>query len=102
MIFFERLLKELNQPTKPLHSEDKLSIGKEVLAHILLVSHGGWIRSMIKYFANNLPSRFPLEKNKLIHRVSPNTGVSTFKLTVHNGEVKNLECLQFYDKSHLN
>lgn len=73
-----------------------------VAVHVLLVSHGGWIRSLVKYFAKDLPSQFPMEKHKLARQISPNTGLSAFKFTMNNEEIQNLECLQFYDKSHLN
>ena len=97
-MFFKRLLKELNLSREQLCDEHGLELDNGTPADVLLVSHGGWIRSLIKHFVKDFPSHFSMEKKK---QICPNTGVCVFELSLDGGEVKGIECLQFYDKSHL-
>ena len=94
------------------NSEDLKSPGCEMLekqkqqsqlANVLIVSHGGVIRQLLLYFVDDLESEFPSGANRQIRFVSPNTGISKFKIVI-NEETKLPEfvkCICLHSTEHL-
>lgn len=73
------------------------------LANVLIVSHGGVIRQLLLYFADDLESEFPSGANRQLRFVSPNTGISKFKIVI-NEETKLPEfvkCICLHSTEHL-
>ena len=72
------------------------------LADILIVTHGGLIRELIRYFVNTLGCQIPGGQG-YTQNVSPNTGISKFTVTL--GESENepprLTCQTIHDGDHL-
>lgn len=66
---------------------------------VLLVTHGGVIREFFRYFRDNL--RCQLSSECEPYRVTPNTGVSTFRVSYRPGKLVSAECIQIHDISHL-
>lgn len=74
------------------------------LANILIVSHGGVIRELMKYFFDEFASDFPVSCPRKLALVSPNTGVSKFEIFI-NEQTKLpefIKCLYFHNADHLN
>ena len=72
-----------------------------LIADVLVVSHGGFLKEMIKHFMEDLGCKIPGGKGHAL-RVSPNTGISKFTVTLSEGEEKpRLTCLSIHDKDHL-
>ena len=73
------------------------------LATVLIVSHGGVIRQLLLYFVEDLESDFPSGSNRQLRFVSPNTGISKFKIFI-NKETKLPEfvkCICLHSTEHL-
>lgn len=73
------------------------------LANVLVVSHGGVIRQLLLYFVDNLTSEFPSGSNRKVGFVSPNTGLSKFKIYL-NEQTKLPEfvkCICLHNTEHL-
>lgn len=66
---------------------------------VLLVTHGGVIREFFRFFRDSLRCQLPSESEP--YRVTPNTGVSTFRISYRSGKLVSAECLQIHDISHL-
>lgn len=72
------------------------------IGNLLLVSHGGVLRQLFNHFFVELESEFPVESRD-ISMVSPNTGVSKFKIFL-NEETKlpkYVKCICLHDIGHL-
>ncbi|XP_054159106.1 probable fructose-2,6-bisphosphatase TIGAR A [Oppia nitens] len=67
-------------------------------SHILIVSHGGVIRQIMKYFKNDLNCDFNGLNPNII---TPNTSVNEFKLFYDNNHLISAECLNLHDIKHL-
>lgn len=73
------------------------------LGNVLVVSHGGTIRQILLYFAEDLPSEFPSGSNRKVGFISPNTGISKFKIFL-NEQTKLpefVECICLHNIEHL-
>jgi len=73
------------------------------LANVLIVSHGGVIRQLLRYFVDDLQSEFPSGANRHLSIVSPNTGISKLKIFI-NEETKLPEfvkCICLHSTEHL-
>lgn len=72
------------------------------LADILIVTHGGVLRELIRYFVNTLGCQIPGGKGYM-KNVSPNTGISRFTVTLGDSETDppRLTCLTIHDRDHL-
>ena len=73
------------------------------LANVLIVSHGGVIRQLLRYFVDDLQSEFPIGANRHVSIVSPNTGISKLKISI-NEETKLpefVECICLHSTEHL-
>ena len=73
------------------------------LANVLIVSHGGVIRQLLLYFVDDLESEFPSGTNRQLRFVSPNTGISKFKIFI-NEETKLpkfVKCICLHSTEHL-
>lgn len=66
---------------------------------VLLVTHGGVIREFFRFFRDSL--RCHLSSESEPYRVTPNTGVSTFRISYRSNKLVSAECLQIHDVSHL-
>jgi hypothetical protein len=83
------------------NSFDESELLPPVIADVLLVSHGGCIRELIRYFINELGCQMPGGKNMAL-KVSPNTGVSRFILSLPDGhERPKVTCIFIHDNAHL-
>lgn len=83
-----------------MHEEQKQ---QSQLATVLIVSHGGVIRQLLLYFVEDLESDFPSGSNRQLRFVSPNTGISKFKIFI-NEETKLPEfvkCICLHSTEHL-
>ncbi|XP_053321179.1 fructose-2,6-bisphosphatase TIGAR [Spea bombifrons] len=73
-------------------------------AHVLLVSHGAYMRNWIKYFVEDLQFTFPpdLKKSRELS-VSPNTGISHFIVRVESGgnTIPKIHCVCINRHDHL-
>lgn len=70
-------------------------------ANVLVVSHGGLLREMIRHFVEDLGCAVPGGKGQAL-RLSPNTGLSKFTVSVdETGEDPEVICLLIHDKDHL-
>ncbi|XP_060046239.1 fructose-2,6-bisphosphatase TIGAR isoform X2 [Erinaceus europaeus] len=76
-----------------------------LVASVLVVSHGAYMRSLIGYFLTDLECALPetLSKSELLS-VSPNTGMSVFIINFEKGtEVKPaIQCVCMNLQDHLN
>ncbi|XP_006862830.1 PREDICTED: fructose-2,6-bisphosphatase TIGAR [Chrysochloris asiatica] len=76
-----------------------------LVANVLVVSHGAYMRSLFGYFLTDLKCSLPatLSKSELTS-VSPNTGISLFIINFEEGkEVKpTIECICMNLQDHLN
>lgn len=93
-----------------LHHERRLSVcsscddadsGPTLMANILVVSHGGWLRELFRHFVEDLECSVPGGRKQAL-RISPNAGLSKFTVSLeeHDGHPK-IICLQIHDKQHL-
>lgn len=84
-------------------SEHEMHEEQEHLANVLIVSHGGVIRQLLYYFVDDLASEFPSGFNRKVRFVSPNTGLSRFKI-IMNEQTKLPEfvkCICLHNTEHL-
>lgn len=73
----------------------------EIDAHVLVVSHGGSIREIIRYLVEELGVTTPGGKGAAL-RPCPNTGFSTFFVSVEEDASEvSVTCLNLHSKDHL-
>ncbi|EDV26910.1 uncharacterized protein TRIADDRAFT_54326 [Trichoplax adhaerens] len=71
----------------------------QVNASILITTHGGLIRQMLRYFNSELGCNLLYDD---IRKCSPNTGVSTFLIRIRNHDCKILvQRLELHSERHL-
>lgn len=71
------------------------------IANVLVVSHGGLLREMMRHFIENLGCSLPGGKGQAL-RLSPNTGLSKFTVSITDlNEKPKIICLLIHDKDHL-
>ncbi|XP_069138546.1 uncharacterized protein [Argopecten irradians] len=71
------------------------------VADVLIVSHGGFIKEMIRYFVENLGCKIPGGKSHAL-KVCANCSLSKFTVTVHNiSESPTVSCISINEKDHL-
>lgn len=76
-----------------------------LVASVLVVSHGAYMKSLFNYFLTDLKCSLPTTLNKSeFMSVSPNTGISLFIINFEKGqEVKpTVQCVCMYLQDHLN
>ncbi|KAF8785880.1 uncharacterized protein LOC129958900 isoform X1 [Argiope bruennichi] len=80
---------------------DDADSGPTLMANILVVSHGGWLRELFRHFVEDLECSVPGGRKQAL-RISPNAGLSKFTVSLeeHDGHPK-IICLQIHDKQHL-
>lgn len=66
---------------------------------VLVVTHGGVIREFFRFFRDSLKCQLPTECEP--YKVTPNTGVSTFRISYKPGKLIAAECVQIHDITHL-
>lgn len=72
-----------------------------LIANILVVSHGGWLRELFRYFVEDLECSVPGGKKQAL-RISPNAGLSKFTVSLEEqGGYPKIICHQIHDKQHL-
>ncbi|XP_071044279.1 fructose-2,6-bisphosphatase TIGAR isoform X2 [Parasteatoda tepidariorum] len=100
----------LQEKNQDLEQERRLSVcsscddadsGPTLMANILVVSHGGWLRELFRHFVEDLDCSVPGGRKQAL-RISPNAGLSKFTVSLedHDGHPK-IICLQIHDKQHL-
>lgn len=73
-----------------------------IAANILIVSHGGFLRELLRYFIDELDTAVPGGKAQAF-RTCPNTGISRFTVSIQSTDDKiRVTCLEIHDKDHLN
>lgn len=74
-------------------------------ANVLVVSHKGLIREMLRYFCSELECQLPRRSGRRVNWDSSYTGMSMFRVTVERTDnfINNIhiECLLLNDNSHL-
>lgn len=102
----ETSLAEIFPLGKPCASESNADSGAPgLVASVLVVSHGAYMKSLFNYFLTDLKCSLPSTLNKSeFMSVSPNTGISLFIVNFENGrEVKpTIQCVCMYLQDHLN
>lgn len=82
-------------------SNDDYDSPQCLIANVLVVSHGGILREMIRHFVENLGCSLPGGKGQAL-RLSPNTGLSKFTVSLTDvNENPKIICLLIHDKDHL-
>lgn len=72
-----------------------------LIANILVVSHGGWLRELFRYFVEDLECSVPGGKKQAL-RISPNGALSKFTVSLEEqGGYPKIICHQIHDKQHL-
>nr|XP_005989344.1 PREDICTED: fructose-2,6-bisphosphatase TIGAR [Latimeria chalumnae] len=85
-------------------SSDIIYGANDLEAHVLLVSHGAYMRTWIKYFVEDLNCILPLTLTKSeLFSASPNTGVSHFVVNVEGKEQfpPDIYCIYINKHDHL-
>ncbi|XP_036722996.1 fructose-2,6-bisphosphatase TIGAR isoform X1 [Balaenoptera musculus] len=74
-----------------------------LVASVLVVSHGAYMRSLLDYFLTDLKCSFPVTLSRSeLTSVSPNTGMSVFIINFEKGEVKpTTQCVCVNLQGHL-
>ncbi|XP_060069697.1 uncharacterized protein LOC132549755 [Ylistrum balloti] len=71
------------------------------VADVLIVSHGGFIKEMIRHFVENLGCKIPGGKSHAL-KVCANCSLSKFTVTVHNvSESPTVSCITINERDHL-
>ncbi|XP_059259762.1 fructose-2,6-bisphosphatase TIGAR isoform X2 [Mustela nigripes] len=76
-----------------------------LVASVLVVSHGAYMKSLFNYFLTDLKCSLPSTLNKSeLMSVSPNTGISLFIVNFEKGREVNptIQCVCMYLQDHLN
>ena len=82
-------------------SFDDADVVPSMAGEVLVVSHGGLIKEMMKHFIEDLSCKVPGGKGHAM-RVCPNTGVSRFTVTLGEADLRpTVTCLLIHDKDHL-
>ncbi len=90
-------LPQVNQRVKHFLN-NRLLKSVSIGSRVLVVSHGGVIREMMRYFRDDLKCDF---KDKSPLTITSNTSVNEFKLFHNNIKLISVECLKLHDISHL-
>lgn len=97
----EHRLERISSISSGRNSFDDGDVIPPVIANIILVSHGGCLRELVRYFIEELDCKIPGSMGHAL-RVSPNTGVSKFTVTFSDTDEKpKVTCLLIHDKDHL-
>uniref|UniRef100_A0A8D2B3T4 Fructose-2,6-bisphosphatase TIGAR n=1 Tax=Sciurus vulgaris TaxID=55149 RepID=A0A8D2B3T4_SCIVU len=74
-----------------------------LVASVLVVSHGAYMRSLFGYFLTDLKCSLPASLRKFeLSSVSPNTGISLFIISVEEGKEPTMKCVCMNIQDHLN
>ncbi|XP_039111706.1 fructose-2,6-bisphosphatase TIGAR [Hyaena hyaena] len=76
-----------------------------LVASVLVVSHGAYMKSLFNYFLTDLKCSLPTTLNKSeFMSVSPNTGISLFIINFEKGQEMKpaVQCVCMYLQDHLN
>lgn len=80
---------------------DDADSGPTLVANILVVSHGGWLRELFRHFVEDLDCSVPGGRKQAL-RISPNAGLSKFTVSLEDQDSHpKIICLQIHDKQHL-
>ncbi|GAB6018554.1 hypothetical protein CHUAL_000249 [Chamberlinius hualienensis] len=85
---------------KQVVTKSNCSCNEKLVANVLLVSHGGFIRELIRYFVDELNCTLPGGKAQA-SLITPNTGLSVFKVSVSSTDVPKIMCLEIHNRNHL-
>ena len=72
-----------------------------LVAEVLVVSHGGLLKELVRHFVHDLGCHIPGGESQIM-RVSPNTGLSKFTISLLEEDGRpRVNCLLLHDKDHL-
>ena len=72
--------------------------GMKPMSHVLVISHAGTLITLLEHFTVQFCCKMPSN----CKRTSPNTGLSSFLVSVSQGVCSSVVCLCLHDKAHLN
>ncbi|XP_022251815.1 fructose-2,6-bisphosphatase TIGAR-like isoform X2 [Limulus polyphemus] len=82
-------------------SSDDMEDALPLMADVLIVTHGGWLKELIRHFVEDLGCVVPGGKKQAM-RISPNTGLSRFTICFEKEDIKpRVICHQIHEKDHL-
>ncbi|KAK3096558.1 hypothetical protein FSP39_001288 [Pinctada imbricata] len=83
------------------HMDDR-DCESHLAADVLLVSHGGFIKELLKYFTQDLGCELP-GGNNLAFRICQNCSISKFIVSMSQNNLKlpSIKCLYLNEKNHL-
>jgi hypothetical protein len=77
--------------------DDALCAGPSV--SVLVVTHGGLIQQLIRYFVEELHCCVPAGGKRYALQTTPNTGINKFSVSVVADQIT-VDCLSLHDKDH--
>lgn len=83
-------------------SSDENDCSPDLAGNVLVVSHGGLLKELVRYFLEELGCSLPGGKKQAM-RISPNAGLSKFTVSVgdDDSERPKIICHQIHDRHHL-
>ena len=76
---------------------DKLTRLGTVTGHVLVATHGGVVRALLEYFERQFDCKLPGDASV----TTPNTGLSSFVVSLNGDKCSSMLCLWLHDKGHL-
>ena len=76
---------------------NKETRGVTAMSHVLVTSHGGALSTLLEH----LETQHCCKMSGDCRRTTPNTGLSSFVVSVSKGVCSSVVCLCFHDKTHL-
>lgn len=83
-------------PLLEQHADKVAGLGA-VTGHVLVVTHGGIVRALLEYFKMQLDCQLPGDASV----TTPNTGLSSFVVSLHGDKCSAIVCLLLHDEVHL-
>lgn len=93
-----------NHHGSPEFHPNSMGASKELVANVLVVSHGAYMRNWLSYFISDLGCILPASLTKTeLSSVSPNTGISQFIVKLENRDnIKpKIQCICLNRDDHL-
>ncbi|XP_013413023.1 fructose-2,6-bisphosphatase TIGAR isoform X2 [Lingula anatina] len=98
----EHRLERISSISSGRNSFDDGDVIPPIVANVLIASHGGCLKELIRHFVDDLECKVFGGRGHAL-RVSPNTGLSRFTITLSEFDDKpKVTCLLIHDKDHLN
>uniref|UniRef100_T1JCK4 Fructose-2,6-bisphosphatase TIGAR n=1 Tax=Strigamia maritima TaxID=126957 RepID=T1JCK4_STRMM len=91
----------VSAPTCDGKQNEVVEIGS-VVANVLVVSHGGLLKELIRHFVEDLDCKLPPGSGMQAFKISPNTGLSKFTVCLRDEDKKpTVTCHLIHDDNHL-